>query len=330
MSSWRGTGYSREKTTTTTTTTTGGETGRGAEPSLVAVQQEPVRGFGRPSRRVLASGAGRDGPRRTRGVADWRRPERRRRVRSGESDRGRERRAIDESELAGKVAAAARARSSRASSSFSSSVDRTPEGRFEQRRVRDWGATPTSFRRIEIEDEDDDEGNDRDGERVESRNTRESSRAPTSPTTAAAEAIVGRSRVPLTSRAAKFMATLGAARRGTAEDRADIRRRLGLPEVDEGHEGHEGTRRSFAEEDDDEGALEEEREEADPYATRSPDRKPRSLAGSWLSDSAAAAAAAAAAGAQPRSPRMPSIREEPTSSTSPIIAPIIARFARRR
>ena len=81
------------------------------------------------------------------------------------------------------------------------------------------------------------------GERVESRNTPE--RAPSSPTTAESEAIVGRSRVPLTSRAAKFMATLGAARRGTAEDRADIRRRLGLPEVDE------GARRSFAEEEED-------------------------------------------------------------------------------
>ena len=172
------------------------------------------------------------------------------------------------------------------------------------------GATPTSGGggRIEITTEDDD-GDDGDGdgagERVESRNTPE--RAPSSPTTANAEAIAGRSRVPLTSRAAKFMAKLGAARRGTAEDRADIRRRLGLPEVDE------GTRRSFAEEEED--PWEEEREEADPYATRSPDRKPRSLAGSWLSDSAAAAAAAAPRlGPSPRSPRMPSIREEPPSS----------------
>ena len=131
------------------------------------------------------------------------------------------------------------------------------------------GATPTSGggARIEITTEEEDDG-DGDGERVESRNTPE--RAPSSPTTAESEAIVGRSRVPLTSRAAKFMATLGAARRGTAEDRADIRRRLGLPEVDEGHEGHEGTRRSFAEEDDDEGSLEEEREEADPYADARP------------------------------------------------------------
>ena len=165
------------------------------------------------------------------------------------------------------------------------------------------GATPTSGggARIEITTEEEEDG-DGDGERVESRNTPE--RAPSSPTTAESEAIVGRSRVPLTSRAAKFMATLGAARRGTAEDRADIRRRLGLPEVDE------GARRSFEEEEEEE----EEREgEAGPYARRSPDRKPRSLAGSWLSDSAAAAAAAAAAprlGA-PRSPSMPSIREEP-------------------
>jgi len=170
------------------------------------------------------------------------------------------------------------------------------------------GATPTSGGggRIEITTEDDD-GDDGDGagERVESRNTPE--HAPSSPTTANAEAIAGRSRVPLTSRAAKFMAKLGAARRGTAEDRADIRRRLGLPEVDE------GARRSFAEEEED--RWEEEREEAGPYATRSPDRKPRSLAGSWLSDSAAAAAAAAPRlGPSPRSPRMPSIREEPPSS----------------
>ena len=171
------------------------------------------------------------------------------------------------------------------------------------------GVTPTSGGggRIEITTEDDD-GDDGDGagERVESRNTPE--RAPSSPTTANAEAIAGRSRVPLTSRAAKFMAKLGAARRGTAEDRADIRRRLGLPEVDE------GARRSFAEEEDqrEEDRWEEEREEAGPYATRSPDRKPRSLAGSWLSDSAAAAAAAAPRlGPSPRSPRMPSIREEP-------------------
>ena len=83
--------------------------------------------------------------------------------------------------------------------------------------------------RIEITTEEEEDG-DGAGERVESRNTPE--RAPSSPTTAESEAIVGRSRVPLTSRAAKFMATLGAARRGTAEDRADIRRRLGLPEVD--------------------------------------------------------------------------------------------------
>ena len=88
------------------------------------------------------------------------------------------------------------------------------------------GATPTSGggARIEITTEEEEDG-DGNGERVESRNTPE--RAPSSPTTAESEAIVGRSRVPLTSRAAKFMATLGAARRGTAEDRADIRRRLG-------------------------------------------------------------------------------------------------------
>ena len=76
----------------------------------------------------------------------------------------------------------------------------------------------------------------------------------------------------------------------------------------------EGARRSFEEEEEEEEEEREEREgEAGPYARRSPDRKPRSLAGSWLSDSAAAAAAAAAAprlGA-PRSPSMPSIREEP-------------------
>ena len=52
---------------------------------------------------------------------------------------------------------------------------------------------------------------------------------PASPTTAESRAVAGRSRVPLTHRAAKFMATLGAARRGSAEDRAGIRRRLGLP-----------------------------------------------------------------------------------------------------
>ena len=135
------------------------------------------------------------------------------------------------------------------------------------------GATPTSGggARIEITTEEEEDG-DGDGERVESRNTPE--RAPSSPTTAESEAIVGRSRVPLTSRAAKFMATLGAARRGTAEDRADIRRRLGLPEVDE------GARRSFEEEEEEEEEREEREGEAGPYARRSPDRKPRSLAGS--------------------------------------------------
>ena len=125
-----------------------------------------------------------------------------------------------------------------------------------------------------------------------------------SPTTAESRAVADRSRVPLTHRAAKFMATLGAARRGSAEDRAGIRRRLGLPAEAAAEVYEERVRRPAhveEEDDDDDSNL-------TPVSTP-PSRKPRSLTGTWLSDSAAAASLTPPPGT-PRSPRMPSITEE--------------------
>ena len=223
MSSWRGTGYSRETTTTTTTTTEG----RGGPRSRTLPRGRSAGtrpGFGRPSRRVLASGAGRDGPERTRGIADWRRPERRSASSTAERVRWGHPIAAPRSapsSLAGKVAAAALIVRRRQSRRRRLIVPRlilvlrrwAPEGRYEQRRVRDprRDAYERAGARIEITTEEEEDG-DGNGHSRRLGNTPE--RAPSSPDDRGVRGHRRQVARPADeSRAAKFMATLGAARR---------------------------------------------------------------------------------------------------------------------